>query len=86
MLAALREQYGYDGLETCAADGSCAAACPVAIDTGALVKVLRQSTHGPRAERAARGHRPPLRRAPSARRAPDCAPAVPPPGCSGTSG
>jgi len=53
VLAVLREEYDYDGLQTCAVDGSCAAACPVAIDTGALVKVLRQSTHGARSERAA---------------------------------
>ena len=32
--AALSEQYDYDGIETCAADGSCMTACPVAIDTG----------------------------------------------------
>src|SRR5690606_17910465 len=30
----LRNQYNYDGLETCAVDGLCAAACPVSIDTG----------------------------------------------------
>lgn len=32
---------GYDLLNTCAADGMCATACPVGIDTGALVKRLR---------------------------------------------
>lgn len=32
---------GYDLLDTCAADGMCATACPVGIDTGALVKRLR---------------------------------------------
>jgi D-lactate dehydrogenase len=48
---ALLHEYGYDGLDTCAADGSCAAACPVAIDTGRLVKELRTRTHGARAER-----------------------------------
>ena len=40
-------------IETCAADGSCAAACPVAIDTGKLVKELRLREHGDRAERVA---------------------------------
>jgi D-lactate dehydrogenase len=50
--AALEEQYEYEALQTCAADGSCAGACPVAIDTGALVKELRRAQHGPRAERA----------------------------------
>ena len=32
-------------LETCAADGSCQLACPVGIDTGKLVKELRQERH-----------------------------------------
>ena len=51
--AALVEQYEYDGIETCAADGSCKIACPVAIDTGTLIKDLRRREHGPRAERIA---------------------------------
>jgi D-lactate dehydrogenase len=50
---ALAEQYEYDGIETCAADGSCMAACPVAIDTGTLIKDLRGREHSPRAQRAA---------------------------------
>jgi D-lactate dehydrogenase len=50
---ALLAEFGYDGLDTCAADGSCAAACPVAIDTGQLVKQLRGRVHGARAERVA---------------------------------
>jgi D-lactate dehydrogenase len=50
---ALLEEYEYDGLETCAADGSCQLACPVGIDTGALVKELRASEHGERAEKRA---------------------------------
>jgi D-lactate dehydrogenase len=50
---ALEEEYEYDGLETCAADGSCALACPLGIDTGKLVKQLREERHSPRAERAA---------------------------------
>ena len=37
----LRKDYEYMGLETCAADGMCATACPVGINTGALVKRLR---------------------------------------------
>jgi D-lactate dehydrogenase len=53
VLEALLEQYDYDAIETCAADGSCALACPVAIDTGKLVKQLRQRRHGERAEWAA---------------------------------
>jgi D-lactate dehydrogenase len=50
---ALLEEYEYDSLETCAADGSCQLACPVGIDTGALVKELRKQSHGERAEAAA---------------------------------
>ena len=52
--AALAEQYAYDGIETCAADGSCAHACPLAIDTGKLVKSLRARAAGERAARAGR--------------------------------
>jgi D-lactate dehydrogenase len=50
---ALLEEYEYDSLETCAADGSCQLACPVGIDTGKLVKEIRQERHTPRAEGAA---------------------------------
>ena len=48
---ALEKEYEYEGLETCAADGSCQIACPVGIDTGALVKELRAEGHPPGAER-----------------------------------
>jgi D-lactate dehydrogenase len=48
--AALEEEYAYDGLDTCAADGSCRLACPLGIDTGKLVKELREEKHSPRAE------------------------------------
>jgi D-lactate dehydrogenase len=47
---ALEEEYSYDGLETCAADGSCRLACPLGIDTGKLVKELRGERHSSRAE------------------------------------
>ena len=47
---ALEEEYEYDGLDTCAADGSCRLACPLGIDTGKLVKELREEKHSPRAE------------------------------------
>jgi len=50
---ALLEEYEYDSMETCAADGSCQLACPVGIDTGKLVKELRAERHTPRAEAAA---------------------------------
>ncbi|MFN4316064.1 MAG: FAD-binding and (Fe-S)-binding domain-containing protein [Chitinophagaceae bacterium] len=42
----LLSEYQYDGLDTCAVDGLCATACPVDIDTGKLVKRLRQENHG----------------------------------------
>ncbi len=41
LVAELDRDYGYDGLDTCAADGMCQTACPVRIDTGKLVKRLR---------------------------------------------
>ena len=47
------EEYAYDALDTCAADGSCKLACPLGIDTGALVKDLRAGSHSARAERTA---------------------------------
>ncbi len=53
VLAALREQYGYPGIDTCATDGSCMLACPVGIDTGKFIKQLRHAHHRPRAEQLA---------------------------------
>ncbi|HEX4466481.1 MAG TPA: FAD-linked oxidase C-terminal domain-containing protein, partial [Solirubrobacteraceae bacterium] len=47
---ALMADYEYDALQTCAADGSCQAACPVAIDTGALVKEFRHRERSDREE------------------------------------
>ncbi|WP_169581990.1 MULTISPECIES: FAD-binding and (Fe-S)-binding domain-containing protein [Microbacterium] len=37
----LREEYVYDGVQTCAVDGMCQTACPVLINTGDLVRRLR---------------------------------------------
>ncbi len=31
MLAQLQEEYQYDGIETCAGDGTCAIPCPIGI-------------------------------------------------------
>jgi D-lactate dehydrogenase len=45
--------YDYDAIQTCAGDGSCGIACPVDINTGALMKHFRHLEHGPRAERLA---------------------------------
>jgi D-lactate dehydrogenase len=53
VLRALLEEYEYDGLQTCAADGTCMISCPLGIDTGKVVKGLRAREHGTRAERAA---------------------------------
>ena len=49
-LDALRADYPWMAVESCAADGLCATACPVSIDTGALMKRLRHEAHGPTAE------------------------------------
>ncbi len=59
LAAQLAEDYDYDGVQTCAADGMCATVCPVHIDTGALVRRLRAESNGGLAERAwdaAAGH------------------------------
>ncbi|GAB3750106.1 FAD-binding and (Fe-S)-binding domain-containing protein [Nocardiopsis nanhaiensis] len=46
LVAELDAQQAYDSIDTCAADGMCATACPVDIDTGALVKRLRGESRG----------------------------------------
>jgi D-lactate dehydrogenase len=43
LLARLQEEYRYDGVETCAVDGTCAVACPMSIDTGTFIKELRRA-------------------------------------------
>ncbi len=47
---ALLEEFEYEAMETCAADGSCQLACPVGIDTGKFVKEMRTRRHTERAE------------------------------------
>ncbi|WP_416055054.1 FAD-binding and (Fe-S)-binding domain-containing protein [Photobacterium phosphoreum] len=42
-LAAMEKTYRYYGLDTCAATGLCAERCPVGINTGDLVRKLRQN-------------------------------------------
>jgi len=44
----LQDAYQYMAMDTCAADGLCATACPVSIDTGALIKRLRRTGHSAR--------------------------------------
>ncbi|MHA6782179.1 FAD-binding and (Fe-S)-binding domain-containing protein [Pseudonocardia saturnea] len=51
LLAELEEDFRYDGVDTCAADGMCQTACPVLINTGDLVKRLRAEQAGPLAKR-----------------------------------
>ncbi|MFI1496539.1 FAD-binding and (Fe-S)-binding domain-containing protein [Streptomyces platensis] len=47
---ALLDAYGYDAVDTCASDSVCQLACPVGIDTGALMKEFRHRRHTPREE------------------------------------
>jgi D-lactate dehydrogenase len=42
---ALAADFAYEGVTTCAGDSMCQAACPVEIDTGALIKDLKASAH-----------------------------------------
>ncbi|MFJ7156434.1 FAD-binding and (Fe-S)-binding domain-containing protein [Streptomyces sp. NPDC101118] len=53
VLDGLLGDYGYDAVDTCAGDSTCGLACPVGIDTGALMKEFRHRRHTPREERAA---------------------------------
>ncbi len=48
--ARLERDYAYLGDETCAADGMCATACPVGIDTGKLTKLRRAEARSALAE------------------------------------
>ncbi|MFE3489820.1 FAD-binding and (Fe-S)-binding domain-containing protein [Streptomyces griseus] len=46
----LLDAYGYDAVDTCAGDSTCKLACPVGIDTGAMMKGFRHRRHTPREE------------------------------------
>ncbi|NYI06226.1 FAD-binding and (Fe-S)-binding domain-containing protein [Allostreptomyces psammosilenae] len=50
---ALSDAYGYQAVDTCAGDSTCELACPVGIDTGAMMKDFRHARHSPAEERAA---------------------------------
>src|SRR5699024_4770339 len=50
---ALKEDYVYDGMDTCAVDGLCATDCPVNINTGDLIKRLRKENHSSLANKIA---------------------------------
>ncbi|MET8937816.1 FAD-binding and (Fe-S)-binding domain-containing protein [Streptomyces rubiginosohelvolus] len=51
--AGLLDAYGYDAVDTCAGDSTCKLACPVGIDTGAMMRGFRHRRHTPREERIA---------------------------------
>lgn len=50
MYRALMADYEYDAIQTCAADGTCRSVCPVAIDTGGLMKEFRRRERTDREE------------------------------------
>ena len=41
----LKRSFSYPGEESCAGDGLCAVSCPLSIDTGTMVKHLRERNH-----------------------------------------
>ncbi|MFB7982237.1 FAD-binding and (Fe-S)-binding domain-containing protein [Streptomyces vinaceus] len=53
VLDGLLDAYGHDAVDTCAGDSTCKLACPVGIDTGALMRDFRHRRHGAREEQAA---------------------------------
>ncbi|MGV9352562.1 FAD-binding and (Fe-S)-binding domain-containing protein [Streptomyces misionensis] len=53
VMDSLVDSYGYDAVDTCAGDSSCAIACPVGIDTGTMMKRFRHQRHSAREERNA---------------------------------
>jgi D-lactate dehydrogenase len=53
LLTQLQDEYEYDGIETCAVDGTCADVCPIGINTGALIKHFRKMQHSVGAEEVA---------------------------------
>jgi D-lactate dehydrogenase len=53
VMDALLESYGHDAVDTCAGDSTCMIACPVGIDTGAMMKGFRHLRHSAREERNA---------------------------------
>ena len=53
MLARLQDEYQYDGIDTCAGDGTCAIPCPIGINTGALIRELRAAETTPTADKVA---------------------------------
>lgn len=50
----LEADYAFDAVDSCAADSLCVTACPVTIDTGAVMKQHRADRHGPLAQATGR--------------------------------
>ena len=53
LLTSLQRDYEYLAIETCAGDGMCERACPVDINTGAMMKAFRAGDHTAREARVA---------------------------------
>jgi D-lactate dehydrogenase len=53
VLAELLDAYGHDAVDTCAGESLCAPACPVGIDTGALMREFRRARRSRAEQRAA---------------------------------
>lgn len=53
LLGALFDDYGYDAIDMCAADGTCSISCPISIDTGKLMKTFRAAVQGQQANKVA---------------------------------
>ena len=53
MLSQLQADFQYDGIDTCAGDGTCSIPCPIGINTGALIKELRATENSTTAEKVA---------------------------------
>src|SRR5699024_606395 len=52
--AELEQAYDYSAVQTCAADSLCQVACPVDIDSGAVMKEFRAQRAGPLAQAVGR--------------------------------
>jgi D-lactate dehydrogenase len=48
----IEKEFAYDGTDTCAVDGMCATTCPLSINTGSLVRELREEKAFPIAKQA----------------------------------
>jgi D-lactate dehydrogenase len=48
----IEKEFAYDGTDTCAVDGMCATTCPLSINTGSLVRELREEKAFPIAKTA----------------------------------